>query len=295
MKPLRATILLAALGLATARLAANPDPTDSALRIRGIFDAPLPGTERKNSLRLIFHPHFGDLTERDHLRIPLGLRYGFSRNLEGTLEVEGYLAHGLKGAAFAGDFGFSQIHLGAKYRLDREVLRGWSTAVGFDYTHPLGSPPLDITDGLTHIAPYFTFARTLPDHPDLRVFWGVGVDMINKTAVPGRLSKNQLGDDTVNFTGGLVWKHHNFHYTLEADWRTTDWVGADSRGNYFALRPGLVWEVPPEITRSSRGQWLLGFGLRAAHGPDGFDIGAGAKVRVNFDLKRLLGRRSVGR
>lgn len=294
MKALR--LALAVAGIAwSAGLVAEPDPTDSALRIRGIFDAPLPGTERKNSLRLIFHPHFGDLTEREHLRIPLGLRYGFTRNLEGTLEIEGYLSHGLKAAAFADDLGLSQIHLGAKYRLERELLRGWDTAVGFDYTHPLGAPPVDVTDGLTHIAPYFTFARTLERHPDLRVFWGVGADMVNKTSVPGRLSKNQLGDDTVNFTGGLVWKHGNFHYTLEADWRTTDWVGADGRGNYFALRPGLVWEVPAEITRSPRGQWLLGFGLRAAHGPDGFDLGAGAKVRVNFDLKRLLGRRSVGR
>ena len=30
-------------------------------------------------------------------------------------------------------------------------------------------------------------------------------------------------------------------------------------------------------------------GLRLSRGPDGNDIGVNAKLRVNFDLKRLLG------
>ena len=37
------------------------------------------------------------------------------------------------------------------------------------------------------------------------------------------------------------------------------------------------------------GKWLLGLGLRLSHGPDGNDIGVNAKLRVNFDFKRLLG------
>src|SRR4051812_5584256 len=38
---------------------ARPKLTDDQLRIRGIFNTSLPGAERKNSLRFIFHPHFG--------------------------------------------------------------------------------------------------------------------------------------------------------------------------------------------------------------------------------------------
>ena len=58
-----------------------------------------------------------------------------------------------------------------------------------------------------------------------------------------------------------------------------------------SLRPAVVWEIPRRYTFNSRGQWLLGFGLRFTEGPDGFDVGASAKVRVNFDFKRLFGLR----
>ena len=70
-------VFVALTGAATASAAEPPSKaTDDELRIRGIFDSALPGTERKNSLRLIVHPHFGDLHARDFLRVPLGLRYG---------------------------------------------------------------------------------------------------------------------------------------------------------------------------------------------------------------------------
>jgi len=269
---------------------ADTDVSDSALRIRGVFDAALPRTERKNSLRLIFHPHFGDLNRRDHLRIPLGLRYGLSDNWEVMGEVEGYVSHGLKGVAFGENLGFSQAHLGTKYRLGDRGLPGWDTAVGFDYSRPLGAPPLDVTDGLEHMSPFVTFARPWARNPDVRLFWGLGASLVNKTSVAGQLQKNQLGDDTANFSAGFVWHQGLYHYTLEAAWQTTDGIGGEQRGNVFTLRPAVVYELPPRFTPGGNGQWLLGLGLHGSHGPDGFDLGVAAKVRVNFDFKRLLGR-----
>ncbi|MBA3848807.1 MAG: hypothetical protein C0502_02280 [Opitutus sp.] len=274
-------------------LRANPELTDSSLRIQGIFNAQLPGTEKKSSLRLIVHPRLGDLSNRAHIRTPLGLRYGLTENWEATLDVESYFSHGLKEVPFLDDAGFSQIHFGTKYRLGHRPFTNWDTAVGLDYTHPLGSPPSDISDGLVHIAPYFTLARPLARHPDVRVFWGLGANLVNRTFRPVTPGKNELGDDTATLSGGLVWRVAPCTYTLETSWTTSDRIGGPLDGNVVSLRPGVVWEVPQRYTFGAKGQWLLGFGLRATRGPDGADFGATAKVRLNFDFKRLLGRKKA--
>lgn len=277
--------------LAAPLLQANPDVTDSTLTTRGIFNAQLPGTEPKNSLRLIVHPHLGDLGKRAYLRTPLGFRYGLTDRWEASADVESYFSHGLKSVAFFEEAGFSRLHIGTKYRLGDWPLPEWQSAVGLDYSRPLGSPPAEISDGLVHVSPYLTLARPLDEHPDIRVFWGVGADFVQRTSRPVTLDKNELGDDSLTLNGGLVWKRGPYSYTLEASWTTTDGIGGPRDGNVFTVRPGVLWEVPPRYTFGAKGQWLLGLGLRATHGPDGLDLGASAKVRVNFDFKRLLGRR----
>jgi CubicO group peptidase (beta-lactamase class C family) len=48
---------------------------DDELNIRGVLETALPGTEQKYRLKLIVHPHFGDLHRLEYLRTPIGLRY----------------------------------------------------------------------------------------------------------------------------------------------------------------------------------------------------------------------------
>jgi hypothetical protein len=59
----------------------------------------------------------------------------------------------------------------------------------------------------------------------------------------------------------------------------------------FTLRPGVLWDVPEKYTRWIGGHWVVGGALRATHGPDGLDLGGGAKVRVDFDFKKFIGRK----
>ena len=113
--------------------------TDDELRIRGIFNSALPGTEQKHSLRLILHPHFGDVHQRDHLRIPFGLRYGVTERLEVMGETEAYVAHGLGHETAFSDAGFSALHFGTKYQLGKLPRTDWDTAIGLDYTRPMGA------------------------------------------------------------------------------------------------------------------------------------------------------------
>lgn len=285
------TLFLAAVigaGALRAQTPATPAPgalSDDELRLRGVFDTALPQTERKHALKLIFHPHFGDFTQRDELRIPLGLRYGLSQNWEVTGEVEGYFSHGLGDRSFFDEAGLSLLHLGTKYHWDKSPWEGWDTAAGVDYTMTIGHPPSDVTDGLEHFVPFVTFSHRLEDWPEVRVFWGLSADETRRSDIPGERRKNQLGDDMQKLTGGLVWQRGDFGYTLEASVATTRLTG-ETHEDLFSIQPGIIWKLPRGLTPNSRDRWVLGVGLRSSYGPDGFDYGASAKLRVNLDFKR---------
>ena len=263
-------------------------PSDDDLRIRGVFNSVLPRTEKKHSLRLIVHPHMGDLTKRDNLRTALGLRYGLTTRWEATAEVDAFFSHGLKNKNFFEDSGFSTLHLGTKYRLGKIFRRGWETSVGVNFTQPIGSPPIDVTDGLRHISPFISTSHQLARAPGWRVFGGFGWDDVTPVSTRGALEKNELGDDSVNLSTGVLWERGPVTYAVEATYATTRFT-ADVSRDVYALRPSVLWVLPEKYTFHSKGKWLFGMGLRLSHGPDGSDIGLNAKLRVNFDFKRLLG------
>ncbi len=266
--------------------------TDDDLRIRGIFNSALPGTEKKSSLRLIVHPHLGDLTNRDSIRTALGLRYGLTSRWEATAETDSYFTHGMKKGGFFEDSGLASIHLGTKYRIGDPLHLGVDTSVGIDWSRPLGTPPPDVTDGLKHLAPFFTMSRQLQSRPGWRVFWGFGYDDVTHTDVVGQLDKNDLRDDSIGLSGGVLWERGPTTYTLETTYHTTRFT-SDSNRYVVGVRPGVVWTLPPKYTFHAKGKWLFGVALRLTHGPDGNDVGFGAKLRVNFDFKRLLGRKKA--
>ncbi len=272
-----------------ARSAEPAKVTDDDMRIRGVFESALPGTEHKSSLRLIVHPHLGDFRERDYLRTALGFRYGLTSRWETTLESDWYLAHGLKDAKFLSEQGFSSVHFGTKYRLDEVQTTGWNYSVGADVVAPVGSPPPSVTDGLRHVSPYVTASHQLVRWPEWRVFCGLGYDYVETTTIVGDLSKNQLTDDSIGVSGGLLWAHGSVTYALEGSYATMRPTVGISR-DLLTVRPGFVWAIPPKYTfGSTKGKWLLGFALRLSRGWEGTEVGASAKLRVNFDFKRLLG------
>jgi len=287
------------LGTALAALADEPatpakpaTPSDDDLRIRGVFDSALPRTERKNMLKLIVHPHLGDLWEHTHLRSAVGLRYGLTTRWEATTEVDAYFAHGLRQKTFFEDKGISRMHLGTKYQLGDPFHLGWESAVGLDWSRPLGTPPVEVTDGLRRIAPYVTFSRQLVAHPAWRVFFGTIYEDVAVTSTPGTLAKNQLNDDNLGVSAGFLFTRGRLTYTFETAYNSEHPI-RDLGRDIVVMRPGFVWVVPQRYTFGARGQWLLGFSLKLSHGQEGYDVGAGAKLRVNFDFKRLLGRKKA--
>src|SRR5437868_13051381 len=94
----------------------TPAPAESDIRkIAGIFGSDLPTTERKGSVRLIVHPHFGDFTHRDYLRVPFGFRWGWDENTETSVTAESYFQNPLRHGG-AGN-GIGDVEFGFKRRV----------------------------------------------------------------------------------------------------------------------------------------------------------------------------------
>ncbi len=287
-----AVFLLVAASSRAVETPATAKPTDDDLRIRGVFNSELPRTEYKHSLRLIVHPHLGDLTKRNHLRTVLGFRYGLTSRWEASTETDAYFSHGLKGTKFFDEAGFATLRFGTKYQIGDPLALGWDTSVGVNWQQPMGTPPVDVTDGLRHFAPFVAASHQLEGAPAWRVFTGFGWDNVAYKTAGSSLEKNELRENSLNFSGGALFEHGPATYALEATYTTTRLIGTTDR-DVFALRPSILWVLPPRFTFGSNSKWVLGFGLRLSHGPDGNDLGVNAKLRVNFDFKRLLGLKSA--
>jgi hypothetical protein len=261
---------------------------DDDLNIRGILETALPGTEQKYRLKLIVHPHFGDLHRLDYLRTPIGLRYGITQRWEITGEVETYFAHGLGDVPFLKREGISNYHFFTKYRVRENFWPGWDTAIGFDYLAPTGNPPPETSDGLKHQSYFATFSRHLEARPDVRFFWGLSSDNVSQTKLPVTLDDNELGDDSLSINAGFVWQRPKVAYTFETTVATTRLVGDHKDRDVITFRPGVVWPLPKRYTFNSRGQWYLGLAPRVSVGPDGAVFAFSVKLRGTFDFKGWL-------
>ena len=271
--------------------AIRADPRgDEETRIREVFSSHLPDTMRASALRLALHPHLGDFTRYDHLRVSTGLRYGVTANWEAGLYSDLYFSHGFGDVKSFTDFGVSSLQPSTKFNLGRNVIRGWDAAIGADLTFPVGRPPPELTDGLRHYEPWITVSRRLESRPAIRIFAGFGSDLVERTTRQGTYTKNQLRDSSLNANAGFVLDRGRLHYSFEASLASTRPLGS-ARDELLILRPGLVWEIPARHDPSGKTNWIVGGALNTSFGPDGTNIGGSVKVRFNFDLKRLLGRR----
>ncbi len=253
----------------------------SLFRIPGVFEVDLPMTERAGSVQLSFLPRLQDLLDRSYLRFPLGLRWGVNDHLELNSDIETYLHHGLRSGESS--YGFSQLHFGGKYAWHELLKPDWDTSVGVNTSFPVSRPPIDLTDGHNHVAPYIVFGRKIPGVPGLMGFIHTDVDFIWKSSTPGQFSRNEPRSNSITVSPGLVYDRWPFHYTLEVDGTTTSLVG-DGHVYIVTIRPGVVWDLPNSLKFHARGRWLVGVNLTATFGPDGNTVSTGGRFRGEISL-----------
>src|ERR1700712_4602986 len=268
--------------------AKQPSGDDAELRkISGIFDTDLPKTEKKGRVRFIIHPHLGDFTRRNYLRVPVGLRWGVNDHVEFTTTVEPYIQHGLK-SGLSGN-GIGDFELGAKYAFVRWLKPDFDASVGFNSRIPVGHPPLDLTDGYNHYAPYFVVSKKSARTKGLTYFDSTTLDVMKKSSVAGLFRRNDAHSTSLIFGSGAVLDRYPYHYTLETGFQTTSLVGRDNK-QFVYIRPGFAWDLPRRLTFNSKGRWLLGGSLKVTEGPDGTRFDSGGKLRGEFSITRLFRR-----
>lgn len=286
--------LVAVFLLPIARLAAQPtngtappSKETDLRRIDGIFNTDLPKTEKKNSIKVIVHPHFGDLTKRTYLRVPTGIRWGVNDRTEISATMEPYFPHGLKSGPSV--YGIGSLQFGAKYAWSHWLKPDYDTSVGINMFFPVGRPPIDLTTGFNRFSPYFVIGKKISTHPGLTIFVNTGVNILTKSSTPGTFQANQTQSDSFAITPGFVYDRFPWHYTFAATYETTSLIGDDNR-QFITLRPGIAWDLPRKLTFNSKGRWLVGLGYSITFGPDGTTTGGGGKIRSEFRLSHLFRR-----
>ncbi len=281
------------LGLgAAAQSAAPADNSQTAqngssflTKVRGLFDFDLPDIDPPGTVRVTVHPHLGDLVRRDYMRVDTGLRWAVNENFEINPEAAVYFTHGFGGGNDG--YGIGELRLGSKY-----ILRGWpdrdmETSVFLNVEVPVGSPPVNLTDGLNHFAPGFLVQHHSTRNRKITTFAGAGLDLVSMSDVAGTPVRNQPLDDSMNFTAGAIYDLGQVKWTLSATYATTAVLG-DATDHFLYLRPSVLWYVPRKYTFNSKTQWLLGLGLRASWGPDGNELSFHTRVRAEVTFRQVV-------
>lgn len=256
--------------------------------IRGLFDFDLPTMDPPGTVKLVLHPHLGDLIRRDYMRMDGGIRWAINDRLELRPEATVYFTHGFGGSSDDG-YGIGELRLAGKY-----ILRGWpmsnkETSLTLNVERPVGDPPVDLTDGLNHFAPGIVVQHHSTRNYKLTTFFGAGLDLVSVSDVAGTPVRNQPLDDSMNFTAGIIYDLGQVKWTLTATYATTALIG-DSKEHFYYLRPNVLWYVPRKYTFNSKTQWILGLGIRASHGPDGTEVSFSNRVRAEITFRQVMNR-----
>ncbi len=285
-------LLLTLLVCASAQAQESPPPAAQAVtaddekalrKISGIFDTDLPKTERKGSVRFVVHPHVGDFTRRSYVRVPLGLRWGVNDHVELSATVEPYIQHGLKSGSPGN--GIGDVQFSGKYAFRHWLQPEYNASAGLNVRLPVGTPPIDMTDGYNHYSPFLVVSRQSPHTPGLTYFVSGTADLMGKSSVAGSFRKNDAHSSSLILGTGFVLDRFPYHYTLESGFQTTSLIGRDNRQFVF-VKPGFAWDLPSRLTFNSRGRWLFGVSVKITQGPDGTRVDSGGKIRGDFSLRR---------
>lgn len=282
---------LAALTSALAQVPAQPRPGGLLTEARrylphlsDLFGRDLPELDRPNAIKLTLRPHFGDLVHRDYMRMDTGLRWALNDNLEIKTAGSVFFTHGLRDST---GYGVGKLNGGAKYIFDDLPWRDYETSVELSGETPVGHPPLDMTDGYTHVRPSFAIQHLTERNRHLTLFGGMGLDFITKSSVPGTPAFNEPRDDSVSFTGGGIYDVGQVKWTFTTTYATTALLG-EHTSHFLYVQPGLLWYVPRRFTFNWKSQVIMGLGARATFGPDGMDFSLGSRLRVEFTLRQFM-------
>lgn len=228
------------------------------------FGTVLPGTLDKYNLNLTFRPRGGDFAQRDFIRWPIGVRYGFTETLEGQAGISPFTPNPFRG------FRDHRLGLG-EYRLGlRQSITPWrpfwnQAMVGFEFRSPLGRPPVDLIDGYAHIRPFMTMTRPSRLLPSTLFYLTLSHDHsfsapFRNSDVPDEVIRQHISE----ITPGFLYKPGEWGTFIDY---TTRWINEPTGTRHaHKYQVGVVWDPPRAQTIRlglPRGSWQfeLGYAL----------------------------------
>lgn len=251
----------------------------------GVF---LPDTQERRTWRLSLSPRFGDVKNRDHLRLPVGVVYGFNDRTEGRVDFDFYVPNPFKD----GDrTGIANIRPSFKYQWVPFFDRTVAAATGVRVVRPLGGAPPEINHGVNRYSTYMTFSRPSRNIPALETFLNISYDVLVPSSTEGYLPVHLPQDDFVQLVVGGFYRVNRLTYGLAVSWAHT----LDSyHSNYVTVTPGILVDVPPRWVFNSPGLWQVGTSVELRRFGSETDIALRVRVRweINFGraVRALSGR-----
>lgn len=259
--------------------------------IPGLFDVNLPILDDPGTFHLILNPRSGDLFHHDYIRIPTGARWTMNDWMEVHAEAEVYTPNWFRHTQTG--YGVAELNAGVKYILPRLLPPDYLTGFTFDVAIPLGSPPIDITDGLNHFTPQLVVEHHTVKYPRLTIFGGYGLDFVTHSFVHGTLGFNEPHDNSMSFNAGGFYDLGQFVWTYQTTYTTTALIGGHPI-HVVSVQPSLIWFVPKRYTFNSKTQWIIGLAFRATWGPDGFESSTSSRVRADITFGQVMSRLRSG-
>jgi hypothetical protein len=291
---LSATIALAATAWAQETPAppteeSQPPHSDPPLvaPIPGLFDISLPRLYAPGTFHVLLNPSSGDFFHRDYVRVPTGLRWTVNDSLEFHAEAEAYLSNWFR-KSDAG-YGIGELDTGMKYVFPDLFRPDFKTSFNLDVLVPVGSPPVDLTDGLNHISPSLVIEHHSVTRPRLSTFAGYGVDLVSHSFVHGTYGTNEPHDNSMSINGGAIYDMGQLKWTFQATYTTTALIGGHPI-HIVSLQPSFIWFVPKRFTLNSKTQWIIGLGVHSTWGPDGFQFSTGSRLRADITFGQVMSR-----
>lgn len=269
----------------------SPDDAPSALarfgrwsdaRLRGIFETILPDTQERRTWRLTLQPHFRDFVRDDHVRLPVGLIYGFDADTEGELELDTYFPNPAKDGSRTG---IANIRTNFKRRWTPWTDASVSAATGLEIVRPIPSSPAELNDGVNRYKLYLTFARPSPTITNLEGYLNLSYDLITPSAAQGTIDEDEPQDDFYRIATGVLYRRREATYGVEVSWaRTVD----GEITNFVTVTPSIVYDIPRRYTFRSPGVWQAGAALETKRWGDHTDVSVRFRVRWLIDVRRAI-------
>lgn len=273
-----------ALGAAPAPLP-PPGPFETRmLRLTELLDTRLPGILGVDGVVLRLQPRFGDLRDRDYLRLPLELRRGIAERTELALGLTPFTANPFRrGAEHRHGPGEGRIEVRRELRLP--AASAWRADAGLEVRFPLGRPPAALNDGFAHLTPNVALSRPWPGWPHALAYAELRYD--RGLPYPARPAERRAARRRwdARIAPGLLYQPGAWGGFVEHHLR---WV--EEAGDSFSApesRIGVVWAVPPAVSRAWGwpGIWRAELAYRHVHtSRPGAEFRGGWVTRVRWNL-----------